>query len=76
MQLDILTPDKVLFSGEVTGVKLPGAKGSFEILNNHAPIVSKLNAGSIRVRSKEGHQTFEIKGGVVELINNKITVLA
>lgn len=76
MQLDILTPDKVLFSGEVTGVKFPGSKGSFEVLNNHVPIVSKLDAGEIRVRTKEGDHKFAIKGGVMEMLHNKITVLA
>ena len=76
MQLDILTPDKVLFSGEVIGVKLPGSKGSFEVLNNHVPIVSKLDAGVIRIRTKDGDQNFTIKGGVIEMIHNKITVLA
>jgi F-type H+-transporting ATPase subunit epsilon len=76
MQLDILTPDKVLFSGEVTGVKFPGSKGSFEVLNNHVPIVSKLDAGDIRVRTKGGDQKFTIKGGVMEMLQNKITVLA
>lgn len=76
MQVDILTPDKVLFSGEATSVKLPGSLGQFEVLNNHAPLVSSLNAGNIRVRSTEGDQNFAIKGGVVEVTKNKIVVLA
>lgn len=76
MQVDILTPDKVLFSGEATSVKLPGSLGQFEVLNNHAPLVSSLNAGNIRVRSAEGDQIFAIKGGVVEVTKNKIVVLA
>ncbi len=76
MQVDILTPDKVLFSGEATSVKLPGSSGQFEVLNNHAPLVSSLNAGNIRVRSAEGDQNFAIKGGVVEVTKNKIVVLA
>ena len=76
MHLDILTPDKVLFSGETTGVKVPGSMGSFEMLNNHAPIVSTLEAGTIRVRTATGDQFIEIKGGVVEMIDNKITILA
>ncbi|HLP34157.1 MAG TPA: ATP synthase F1 subunit epsilon [Bacteroidia bacterium] len=76
MQVDILTPDKVLFSGEATSVKLPGSLGQFEVLNNHAPLVSSLNAGNIRVRSAEGDQNFAIKGGVVEVTKNKIVVLA
>lgn len=76
MQVDILTPDKVLFSGEANSVKLPGSLGQFEVLNNHAPLVSSLNAGNIRVRSAEGDQNFAIKGGVVEVTKNKIVVLA
>ncbi len=76
MKVDILTPDKVLFSGEATSVKLPGSLGQFEVLNNHAPLVSSLNAGNIRVRSAEGDQNFAIKGGVVEVTKNKIVVLA
>ncbi len=76
MQVDILTPDKVLFSGEATSVKLPGSLGQFEVLNNHAPLVSSLNAGNVRVRSAEGDQNFAIKGGVVEVTKNKIVVLA
>ena len=76
MQVDILTPDKVLFSGEATSVKLPGSLGQFEVLNNHAPLVSSLNAGNIRVRSAKGDQNFAIKGGVVEVTKNKIVVLA
>lgn len=76
MQLDILTPDKVLYSGEVTGVKVPGSMGSFEILNNHAPIVSTLDAGTIRINCADGEQLIPIKGGVVEMIDNKITILA
>lgn len=76
MQVDILTPDKVLFSGEATSVKLPGSLGQFEVLNNHAPLVSSLNAGNVRVRSADGDQNFAIKGGVVEVTKNKIVVLA
>jgi F-type H+-transporting ATPase subunit epsilon len=76
MQVDILTPDKVLFSGEATSVKLPGSAGQFEVLNNHAPLVSSLDAGNVRVRSAQGDQNFAIKGGVVEVTKDKVVVLA
>lgn len=77
MQLDILTPDKALFSGEVESVILPGSKGQFEILKNHAAIVSSLDKGSVRVKTTDGRtQVFEVNGGVVEVLDNKIVVLA
>ncbi len=77
MYLEIVTPDKSVFSGEITSVQLPGASGSFEILNNHAPIVSILEKGSIRVRTTDSDDVFyQIDGGVIEMTNNKIIVLA
>lgn len=76
MFLEILTPDKTIFSGEVTGVKLPGTKGSFEIRNNHAPIISSLDKGKITVRTSSGNEEFEINGGIVEAMKNKVVVLA
>ena len=77
MQLDILTPDKALFSGEVESVTLPGSKGQFEILKNHAAIVSSLDKGSVKVKTTDGKtQLFEVNGGVVEVLDNKIVVLA
>ena len=77
MQLDILTPDKALYSGEITSVVLPGSKGQFEVLKNHAAIVSSLDKGTIKVQTADGkNETFEVSGGVVEVLNNKIVVLA
>ena len=77
MQLDILTPDKKVFSGEVSAVSVPGAKGSFEVLNNHAPIISTLEKGKVKIIENEGkEQIFEISGGVVEVLKNKIILLA
>ncbi len=76
MNLEILTPDKKIFEGEVTSVTVPGAQGSFEILNNHAPIISILDNGKVVVRSAGKEQKFYTKGGVVEAINNKVIVLA
>jgi F-type H+-transporting ATPase subunit epsilon len=77
MNLEIITPEKQLFNGEVTSVKFPGTTGEFEILNNHAPIISTLSEGEIRViTSGNNTEKFLINGGVIEMQNNKIIVLA
>ena len=77
MLVEIITPDEKLFKGEVRSIKLPGTNGCFEILNNHAPIISTLTAGKISVASDDGQkESFEIQGGVIEMQNNKIIVLA
>lgn len=76
MFLEIITPDKKLFSGEVTAVTVPGTQGSFQILNNHAAIISTLEKGKVKVKDKQGVQTFEVRGGVVEVLKNKVIVLA
>ena len=77
MFLEIITPDKKLFSGEVKAVKLPGADGSFGVLNNHAPIISSLKKGTVKVTEADSSiKNFEIKGGVVEMLKNKMIVLA
>ena len=76
MRLEILTPDKKVYEGEVSSVTVPGIQGSFEVLNNHAPIISTLEDGKVIVRGSAGVETFLIKGGVVEVLNNKIMVLA
>ena len=77
MFLEIITPDKKLFSGEVKAVKLPGADGSFGVLNNHAPIISSLKKGTVKITETDSSiKNFEIKGGVVEMLKNKMIVLA
>lgn len=77
MFLEIITPEKKVFSGDVEAVRLPGAEGSFGILNNHAPIIATLKKGIVKVTEKGSKvENFEINGGVVEVLNNKITVLA
>ena len=77
MTLEILTPEKKLFSGDVYGVQMPGISGSFEVLDKHAPLVSALRAGRVKIlRDKQNHTTsYDIKGGFVEVLNNRITVL-
>lgn len=77
MQLEIINPEQTIFSGEVSLVQLPGIDGSFEILNNHAPLISVLAAGKIKIQDAQKQlQYFEIKGGVVEVLHNKVLVLA
>ena len=76
MTLDIITPDKKIFSGEVTSVQVPGTSGQFQILKNHAPIISTLSPGKVKVKSATGTQTFEVKGGIVEVLKNKVVILA
>jgi F-type H+-transporting ATPase subunit epsilon len=76
MTLEILTPDKKVFEGEVTAVTVPGTMGSFQILRDHAPIISTLEDGPVIIKGKTDEQIFNIKGGVVEVLKNKIIVLA
>jgi F-type H+-transporting ATPase subunit epsilon len=76
MQLEIITPDKQVYRGEVTSVSVPGAMGRFEMLNNHAAIISTLINGIVKVRDAEGEKTFDVKGGVVENLKNHIIILA
>ncbi len=76
MKLEILTPDKKVFEGDVTAVTVPGTLGSFQILKDHAPIISTLEDGPVIIKGTDGENTFNIKGGVVEVLDNKIIVLA
>lgn len=77
MTIEIINPDETIFSGEADLVQLPGKDGSFEILNNHAPLISVLKEGKIKVIDKSKNtQFFEIKGGVIEVLRNKILILA
>lgn len=76
MIVEVITPDSVLYSGEALSVKLPGSKGSFVALANHAPIVSSLSKGNVVVKTSNGVETFEIEGGIVEILKNKVIVLA
>lgn len=77
MHLEIVTPEEKLYAGEVISISLPGSNGSFQMLNNHAPIVSSLTTGNILIREASGtEQSFPIKGGVIEGNNNKLIVLA
>ncbi|HDS07258.1 MAG TPA: ATP synthase F1 subunit epsilon [Bacteroides sp.] len=77
MFLEIIAPDHQLYSGEVDLVQVPGSRGSFEILRSHAPIISTLEKGKIKIVDRKGSTTyFEVNGGVVEAKNDRIIVLA
>lgn len=93
MQLEIITPESLVFEGAATAVQFPGLDGSFQVLNGHAPIISALAAGDVKVDlekpyTEEGNDKITvdgsnkntirvtIKGGVVEMTNNKVIVLA
>ncbi len=78
MTLEILTPEKKLYSGEVYGVLLPGITGLFEILDKHAPLVSALKNGTLKIlkdKSAKNVESYTIQSGFVEVLNNKATVL-
>ena len=76
MTLEILTPEKKIFSGEVYGVQLPGISGSFEVLDKHAPMVSALKSGKLKVLTdKTATTSYNIQSGFVEVLNNKTIVL-
>jgi len=75
MQLEILSPEKKIFSGEAVGVQMPGVTGSFEVLNNHAPMIAALATGIMRVNTGKENVIYNIKGGFVEVLNNNVSVL-
>jgi len=76
MNLLVLTPDKEIFSGEIESVKVPGVNGQFEILKDHAPIVSALGDGEVRILGEKGNKTiFAIEKGFIEVLNNEVSLL-
>lgn len=77
MKIEIVTPDTTIYEGEVSLAQLPGIDGSFEILNNHAPMIAALKNGKVKIiDAKKAVLFFEIKGGVMEVLKNRILVLA
>ena len=75
MFVELLTPDKTLFSGEAEVISLPGVNGSFQLLDSHAPMIANLKAGIIEIKDNNQTQNFEIKSGLVEVLKNKVVVL-
>ena len=77
MKMQIITPDTTIFEGEVKLAQFPGLDGSFEVLENHAAMISALKAGKVKVKEMNDEvRYFEIRGGVAEILKNKILVLA
>jgi F-type H+-transporting ATPase subunit epsilon len=77
MHLEILTPEKKVFEGEVSIATFPGSDGSFQVMDNHAPLISLLKEGVVEYKSaKESSQKIMITGGVVEVLKNKVILLA
>jgi len=76
MHLEILTPEKKVFEGDVTIATFPGADGSFQVMDNHAPLISLLKEGTVEYKGKGTSQNLQITGGVVEVLGNKVILLA
>lgn len=76
MHVDIITPDTNLYSGYASYVGVPGLEGSLGILENHAPIISVLKKGVVELKTNEGEKQFKVNGGVLEMQNNRVVILA
>ncbi|MCX6148949.1 MAG: F0F1 ATP synthase subunit epsilon [Ignavibacteriales bacterium] len=76
-QLEVITPEKIVFSGKVKSVSVPGTKGNFQVLFNHAPLMSTLEIGKIKIEIEEGKEYyFATSGGTIEVNKNKVLILA
>lgn len=76
MYLEIVTPDKKVFEGEVSSVSMPGIDGRFEVLDHHAALISALAKGEVSIKTVQGPLRYMIEGGLVEVLNNKVSLLA
>ena len=77
MKIEIITPDKKVFEGDIKSVRVPGKKGSFQVLKDHAPIVFTLENGPVIMVDMDGNESvYDINGGVIEVKANKIILLA
>lgn len=76
LHLVIVSPEQTLYDGKVESVVLPGEQGAFQVLENHAPLISSLVAGEVRCVAGKETQVFRIAGGFVEVRNNQISVCA
>lgn len=77
MLLEVITPNQTLYQGNAKSVQLPGTDGSFQLLENHAPIISSLKKGAIKIVDKDNNEaTIQINSGVIEMLHNKVIVLA
>lgn len=77
MKIEIITPDRKIFEGDIRSIRVPGKKGSFQVLKDHAPIISTLDNGPVIIVDQDGKESrYEIGGGVIEVKMNKIILLA
>lgn len=77
MNIQIITPDKTIFSGEIKLAQFPGIDGSFEVMRKHAPMIAALKKGQIKLRTPDDKDHFyEISAGVLEVVKDKLLVLA
>lgn len=76
MLLEVVTPDKKVFEGEASSVIFPGSDGEFQVLDNHAPMISALGKGKMTILASGKQEVVVIDGGVVEVLNNNVVVLA
>ncbi len=74
LKLKIVTPERIAYSGEAVSVLVPGTMGQFEILNNHAPIISSLDKGVVEYVTTEGRQRLTVSGGFVEVQQNEVNL--
>jgi F-type H+-transporting ATPase subunit epsilon len=76
LQLDIVTPERLAFSEEVDAVTLPGSEGELGVLPHHAPLVTTLGFGELRIRKGGAEEVFAIAGGFLQVLPDKVIVLA
>ena len=75
MQVEVLSPDKTLFTGEADVITLTGINGSFQIMAKHAAMIANLKNGQLEIKSGSDVLKFEVSGGLVEVLKNKVVVL-
>ena len=77
MYLEIVSPEKKIYGGDIKALKVPGSNGSFGVLKDHAPLISTLKKGEVKITDKDNkEELFEINGGVIEVLKNNIVILA
>lgn len=77
LYIEVITPSKIVYKGNIESVTVPGVKGSFQVLKNHAPLISVLDMGLVKLKENENStKYFATSGGTVEVLNNKVLVLA
>lgn len=76
MNVELITPEKSIYSGEASSVNMPAIDGMVEVLDRHAPMIAALKKGRVKIKSKAGDKLIDITGGFAEVLNNKVIILA